>query len=141
MFTYKERVVSCFLNVFIAVLGVFFTWFGVVSVDKYLSYPVRIYYSTFCVSLVFSILVLGPLFISGFPIIFKGKRFGQQTASLLYKSIIVGVFFAVCAGLLFRLYYLNEINSRGYTECPKIAIGVFNGVSTQYVVKPEYCLR
>lgn len=67
--------------------------------------------------LVFSVFVLRPVFISGFLVVFVGRRIGNQIASLLGKIFICGFLLAVGTGVVFRVYYIGEIKSQGCVEC------------------------
>ncbi|MDJ0089591.1 MULTISPECIES: hypothetical protein [Pantoea] len=141
MFSLKERVVLFFLNMLIAFLIIVFTYVGVISIVKYLSFPDAFEYSTGCVILSFSAIILGPVFISGFPVIFLGRRFEHKIATILSKIIIWGFVLAVFSGVLFRTYYIYEIKSRGYVECHNKNLGAFSALSTKYALNLADCRR
>lgn len=46
-----------------------FTYIGVASIIKYLSFQDVFEYSIGCIVLSFSVVVLGPIFVSGFPVV------------------------------------------------------------------------
>ncbi|MCW0331659.1 hypothetical protein [Pantoea ananatis] len=139
MFQLKERIILFFLNVLIAFLMIVFTYVGVTSVIKYLSFPDVLEYSTGCVILSFSVIILGPVFISGFPMIFRGRRFEHKIAAILNKIIIWGFVLAVFSGVLFRIYYISEIKSQGYVECQNKSTGAFSELSTKYALTLGGC--
>ncbi|MFP1734920.1 hypothetical protein [Lonsdalea quercina] len=141
MFSLKERIILFFLNVFIAFLITVFTCFGVASIIKYLSFPNVFEYSTGCIILSFSAIILGPVFISGFPVIFLGRRFEHKIAAILNKIIIWGFVVAVFSGVLFRIYYISKIKSLEYVECHNKNAGVFSALSTRYALTSGDCGR
>lgn len=141
MFTLKERIILFFLNVLIAFLMVVFTYVGIASVIKYLSFPDVLEYSTGCVILSFSAIVLGPVFISGFPVIFLGRRFDSKISIIFNKIMIWGVVLAVFSGVLFRVYYISKIKSQGYVECHNKNTGAFSALSTRYALTLGDCGR
>lgn len=141
MFPLKERMILFFLNMLIAFLMIVFTYVGVTSVIKYLSFPDVFEYSTGCVILSFSAIVLGPVFISGFPVIFLGRRFEHKVAAILNKIVIWGFFVAVFSGVLFRIYYISEIKSLKYVECHNKNSGAFSALSTRYALTLGDCGR
>lgn len=141
MFPLKERIILFFLNMLIAFLMIVFTYVGVTSVIKYLSFPDVFEYSTGCVILSFSAIVLGPVFISGFPVIFLGRRFEHKVAAILNKMVIWGFVVAVFSGVLFRIYYISEINSLKYVECHNKNSGAFSALSTRYALTLGDCGR
>lgn len=109
MFPLKERIILFFLNMLIAFLMIVFTYVGVTSVIKCLSFPDMFDYSTGCVILSFLAIVLGPVFISGFPVIFFGRRFEHKVAAILKKDNNLGL---CCGCFLWRsvsylLYFGN----------------------------------
>lgn len=125
----------------IAFLMIVFTYVGVTSVIKYLSFPDVFEYSTGCVILSFSAIVLGPVFISGFPVIFLGRRFEHKVAAILNKIIIWGFVVAFFSGVLFRIYYISEIKSLEYVECHNKNSGAFSALSTRYALTLGDCGR
>ncbi|MHB2093314.1 hypothetical protein [Pantoea dispersa] len=141
MFPLKERIILFFLNMLIAFLMIVFTYVGVTSVIKYLSFPDVFEYSTGCVILSFSAIVLGPVFISGFPVIFLGRRFEHKVAAILNKMVIWGFVVAVFSGVLFRIYYISEIKSLKYVECHNKNSGAFSALSTRYALTLGDCGR
>ncbi|WP_242455605.1 hypothetical protein [Pantoea agglomerans] len=141
MFPLKERVILLFLNVLIAFLIIVFTYVGVTSIIKYLSFPNVFEYSTGCVILSFSAIILGPVFISGFPVIFLGRRFEHKVVAILNKIIIWGLVVAVFSGVLFRIYYISEIKSLEYVECHNKNAGAFSALSTKYALTLGDCGR
>ncbi|MCS2169622.1 hypothetical protein MUU46_04700 [Scandinavium sp. TWS1a] len=141
MFPLKERIILFFLNMLIAFLMIVFTYVGVTSVIKYLSFPDVFEYSTGCVILSFSAIVLGPVFISGFPVVFLGRRFEHKIAAILNKVIIWGFVLAILSGVLFRIYYISEIKSQGYVECQDKNLGAFSALSTRYALTLDDCGR
>lgn len=141
MFPLKERMILFFLNMLIAFLMIVFTYVGVTSVIKYLSFPDVFEYSTGCVILSFSAIVLGPVFISGFPVIFLGRRFEHKVAAILNKIVIWGFVVAVFSGVLFRIYYISEIKSLKYVECHNKNSGAFSALSTRYALTLGDCGR
>lgn len=141
MFPLKERIILLFLNMLIAFLMIVFTFVGVTSVIKYLSFPDVFEYSTGCVILSFSAIVLGPVFISGFPVIFLGRRFDPKIAAIFNKIIIGGFILAVFSGVLFRAYYISEIKRQGYVECHNENTGAFSALSTRYALTLSDCGR
>ncbi|WP_312830124.1 hypothetical protein [Pantoea anthophila] len=141
MFSLKERMILFFLNILIAFLIIVFTYVGVISVVKYLSFPDVFEYSTGCVILSFTAVVFSPVFISGFPVVFLGKRFEHKIAAILNKVIMWGFVLAVLSGFLFRIYYLSEIKGLGYVECHNKKVGVFSALSTKYALTLGGCGR
>jgi len=141
MFSLKERVFFFFLNMLIAFLIIAFTYVGVKSIINYLSFPDIFEYSTGCVVLSFSVIVLGPVFISGFPVVFLGRRFDNKIASFLNKIIVGGFVLAVFASVIFRIYYLGEIKAQGYIECHNKSVGAFSALSTKYALTLDDCRR
>ncbi|MCT6588952.1 hypothetical protein N3553_03545 [Pantoea dispersa] len=141
MFPLKERIILFFLNMLIAFLMIVFTYVGVTSVIKYLSFPDVFEYSTGCVILSFSAIVLGPVFISGFPVVFLGRRFEHKVAAILNKMVIWGFVVAVFSGVLFRIYYISEIKSLKYVECHNKNSGAFSALSTRYALTLGDCGR
>lgn len=141
MFPLKERIILLFLNILIAFLIIAFTYVGVTSIIKYLSFPNVFEYSTGCVILSFSAIILGPVFISGFPVIFLGRRFEHKVAAILNKIIIWGFVVAVFSGVLFRIYYISEIKSLEYVECHNKNAGAFSALSTKYALTLGDCGR
>ncbi|MGP2500748.1 hypothetical protein ACTUSN_05080 [Pantoea ananatis] len=141
MFPLKERIILLFLNVLIAFLMIVFTYVGVTSIIKYLSFPDVFEYSTGCVILTFPAIVLGPVFISGFPVIFLGRRFDPKIAAIFNKIIIGGIVLAVFSGVLFRAFYISEIKSQGYVECHNKNTGAFSVLSTKYALTLSDCER
>ncbi|MHC3771718.1 hypothetical protein ACYDMD_05665 [Pantoea agglomerans] len=141
MFPLKERIILLFLNVLIAFLIIVFTYVGVTSIIKYLSFPNVFEYSTGCVILSFSAIILGPVFISGFPVIFLGRRFEHKVVAILNKIIIWGFVVAVFSGVLFRIYYISEIKSLEYVECHNKNAGAFSALSTKYALTLGDCGR
>lgn len=141
MFSLKERVILFFLNMLIAFFIIVFTYVGVISVVKYLSFPDVFEYSTGCVILSFSAIILGPVFISGFSVIFLGRRFEHKIAAILNKIIIWGFVLAVFSGVMFRTYYISEIKSQGYVECHNKNFGAFSALSTKYALTLGDCGR
>lgn len=141
MFPLKERIILLFLNVLIAFLIIVFTYVGVTSIIKYLSFPNVFEYSTGCVILSFSAIILGPVFISGFPVIFLGRRFEHKVVAILNKIIIWGFVVAVFSGVLFRIYYISEIKSLEYVECHNKNVGAFSALSTKYALTLGDCGR
>ena len=141
MFPLKERIILFFLNMLIAFLMIVFTYVGVTSVIKYLSFPDVFEYSTGCVILSFSAIVLGPVFISGFPVVFLGRRFENKVAAILNKMVIWGFVVAVFSGVLFRIYYISEIKSLKYVECHNKNSGAFSALSTRYALTLGDCGR
>ncbi|NEG66818.1 hypothetical protein GQQ18_09450 [Pantoea agglomerans] len=118
-----------------------FTYVGVTSIIKYLSFPNVFEYSTGCVILSFSAIILGPVFISGFPVIFLGRRFEHKVVAILNKIIIWGLVVAVFSGVLFRIYYISEIKSLEYVECHNKNAGAFSALSTKYALTLGDCGR
>ncbi|SMG55425.1 hypothetical protein [Cedecea sp. NFIX57] len=141
MFPLKERIILFFLNMLIAFLMIVFTCVGVTSVIKYLSFPDVFEYSTGCVILSFSAIVLGPVFISGFPVVFLGRRLEYKIAAILNKVIIWGFVLAILSGALFRIYYISEVKSQGYVECHNKNVGAFSALSTKYALTLGDCGR
>lgn len=141
MFQLKERIILLFLNVLIVFLMIVFTYVGVTSIIKYLSFPDVFEYSTGCVILTFSAIVLGPVFVSGFPVIFLGRRLDPKIAVILNKIIICGLVLAVFSGVLFRVLYVLEIKSQGYVECHNKNTGAFSALSTRYALTLGGCGR
>jgi hypothetical protein len=137
----KERMILFFLNMLIAFLMIVFTCVGVTSVIKYLSFPDVFEYSTGCVVLSFSAIVLGPVFIGGFSVIFLGRRFEHEVAAILNKIIIWGFVLAIFSGVLFRIYYISEVKSQGYIECHNRKLGGFSALSIKYALTLGDCGR
>lgn len=141
MLPLKDRIILFFLNIFIAFLIIVFTYFGVASVVKFLSFPDVFEYSTGCVILSFSAIILGPVFISGFPVVFLGRCFEYKVVAILNKIIIWGFVVAVFSGVLFRIYYISEVKSLEYVECHNKNAGAFSALSTRYALTLGDCGR
>ncbi|MFC0139852.1 hypothetical protein ACFFJN_07125 [Erwinia mallotivora] len=139
MFSLKGRIILFFLNTLIAFLIIVFTYVGVISIVKCLSFPDAFEYSTVCVILSFPAIILRPVFISGFSVIFLGRWFEPKIAAILNKIIIWGFFLAVFSGVLFRTYYISEIKSQGHVECHNKNFGAFSALSTKYALTLGYC--
>ncbi|WP_061063036.1 hypothetical protein [Pantoea vagans] len=139
MFPLKERIFLFFLNILIAFLMIAFTYVGVTSIIKCLSFPEVFEYSTGCVILSFSAVILGPIFVSGFPVVFHGRRFQYKIASILNKIIISGFVLGVLVSVVFRSYYIGEIKSKGYIECYNKRAGAFSALSTKYALISDDC--
>ncbi|HAT1610731.1 TPA: hypothetical protein I8Y22_002086 [Raoultella planticola] len=118
---------------------IIFTYVGVTAVFKCLLFPAILEYSTGYVILSFSAVVLGPVFISGFPVIFLGRRFEDKISSALNKIIIGGFVMAVFSGVVFRAYYLDKIKSQGYIECHSSSVGIFSALSKKYSLTLSGC--
>ncbi|NMP26624.1 hypothetical protein GW590_07085 [Rahnella sp. SAP-1] len=139
--TIKDRAVLLFLNVLMFFLMLAFVYVGVDSIKTYLSYPNRIEYSSIQVGFVFSFVVIAPLFLLGLPVIFKGEKMNERLTQFFCKVMLFGLLLVISSGLMFRVYYINEIESRGYIECPAKLIGAFSGLTTQYATSEVYCKR
>lgn len=139
--TIKDRAVLFFLNFLMFFLMLAFVYVGVDSIKIYLSYPNRIEYSSIQVGFVFSFVVIGPLFLLGLPVILKGEKMNERLTRFYCKIMMVGLLLVISSGLIFRVYYINEIESRGYIECPAKLIGAFSRLTTQYAISDIYCKR
>lgn len=139
--TIKELAVLLVLNFLMFFLMLVFVYIGVDSIKTYLSYPNRIEYSSIQVGFVFSFLVIGPLFLLGLPVILKGEHMNERLTHLFCKIMMFGLLLVISSGLMFRVYYINEIESRGYIECPAKLIGAFSGLTKQYALSDIYCKR
>lgn len=139
--TVKDRAVLSILNFLMFFLMLAFVYVGVDSIKTYLSYPNRIEYSSIQVGFVFSFVVIGPFFLLGLLVILKGEEINENLTHLFCKIMMFGLFLVISSGLMFRVCYINEIESRGYIECPEKLIGAFSGLTKQYALSEIYCKR
>lgn len=139
--TIKDRALLSILNFLMFFLMLAFVYVGVDSIKTYLSYPNRIEYSSIQVGFVFSFVIIGPFFLLGLLVILKGEQKNERLTHLFCKIMIFGLFLVISSGLMFRVYYINQIESRGYIECPEKIIGAFSGLTKQYALSEIYCKR
>ncbi|WP_198138730.1 DUF1240 domain-containing protein [Erwinia typographi] len=121
------------------ILSLFASYIGYISTKEYLAFPDVLTYSTGLVSLSLSSFIMFPFCLSGIYGFLKGQRMNDKYQKVAMMTILSGVLLSIVYGFSFKVFFISNINGRGYYSCAGIPSGWMPGMATKYVINKNLC--
>jgi hypothetical protein len=139
-FPFKRRVGMFLGMIFLyAPLIVGGAWLSLITLKEYFSFPSELSFSSFFVYGFSAVFILSPVaFFSLWPI-FLRRRVSIEIQRYLIKYMIVMFIATIIFQIGFKIYYLNELDVKGYVACPGTPTAWIPGMATRYVKDPQGC--
>lgn len=140
--TLKRRIAIFFGVLFFLIpLGGGGLYIALDSVATYFSFPPAFVFSSFTIyGFTIFLMVIPLVFISFFPV-FLGRLVSLSTQKNISLFMFICFFFFILLQIGFKLYFVSELEHRGYIECRGIPSGWMPGMATKYVTNEVLCSK
>lgn len=140
-FNYKQRFYFLLYEILLLLVFFCFIWLGYDAVKEYMEFNDAINFAPLAVYCLFSPLFMLPLFYVGLYPIFKGVRPPSHIQKLAFKGIILGAVISLIMVFSFKIYFVHELNKKGYIECDNLPSSYTPGPggATRYVLDRHKC--
>lgn len=137
----KKRI-SMFFGILFLLTPLIFggVYMSVDSLLIYFSFPDDFVFSSFIIYGITSALVLAPVVVLSLYPIFFGRMAPLSFQKKLSRFIIISFFVSVVSQFFFKMYFENELRSRGYIACQGTPLGWTPMMATKYVTDKKLCL-
>ncbi|MGV3346211.1 hypothetical protein ACGVWS_10910 [Enterobacteriaceae bacterium LUAb1] len=140
-FSFINRFWFVFFDLILVLVTVASFYFGIERMFVYFSYPKFFIFSVFSVFSVLFFMISIPILILSFSPICIGIQSKIVFQKKMARLILISLSFIIILSLVFNIYYLSVIRSKGYIKCNGIPSGWMPMMAAKYAASEALCLK